>query len=925
MTPGPPRGRTRRWQRVLSPVLAAAVALVAVAPPGAAAPPAVGQLEPSLAAVVDVAPAQSQLRVIVHFRDVDPRAIRGAGHQRARALLTALRAQADGSQLPVDPELKRWHATGEVSRVTRLWIRNAIAVSARPAVVRALARLPGVETVVADRAFVLSATDLALANASANAAPGSAEPNVSLIGAPDVWAMGARGAGVVVASMDTGVDTTNPDLAATYRGGTNSWYDPNGEHPTGPYDASGHGTWTTGVMVGGADGGTSVGVAPDAKWVAVKMFSDAGVATTSGVHLGFQWLLDPDNDPLTDDAPDIVNNSWSVIGGGCDLEFERDLAVLVAAGIVPVVAAGNYGPGTGSATSPGTDPSAFAVGASDGDAIASFSGRGPTSCGRPGPVIAPSVVAPGVVVRTTDRFGLYTTQSGTSLAAPHVSGALALLRGAFPARSIADIESALLSTATDLGPAGPDDAAGYGRINVLAAYLQLAPAPTPTPTPPVPTPTPPIPTPTPPIPTPTPDLAGPAVSNVLAAPDPANGRDNVALSATVDDTASGASPIVAAEAFIDTAGLPGSGMALGGAFGGTRVTVSGLLPAAQLASASEGVHRVLVRGLDGAGQWGPIADTALVLDRSAPTIMSLTLLPVSTRAAASVSVAAEALDPSTTASGVNGAEWFIGPDPGPGRGHPLGAVDGLFGGAREALAGAVATGGLPYGDQVAWVRAVDAAGNWGPSVARSFLVTPADVIFADGFDGGGLGGWSGRVGRERLIVSGPAALTGSMGLLATVSRSLPAYLIDSTPRREARYRARFWFSPRGTLTAGRSLDILAGRDSLGRTIFRIQYRRTLSGSLQLRAVTLRAGGTSSTAWTTIPNRPQSVEVAWRAAAAGGISLEIDGRLRASTTANTRGHALETVLLGPSAGFGPGAAGRLGFDGFVSARSTRIGP
>jgi Subtilase family len=134
-----------------------------------------------------------------------------------------------------------------------------------------------------------------------------------------------------------------------------------------------------GVMVGGDAGGSSVGIAPDATWIAVKIFNDRGTATSSGIHQGFQWLLDPDGNPATADAPDVVNDSWTMSTSGCLLDFQPDLANLRTAGVLPVFAAGNYGPLSGSARSPANNPEAFAVGATnDMDAIYSYSSRGPS-------------------------------------------------------------------------------------------------------------------------------------------------------------------------------------------------------------------------------------------------------------------------------------------------------------------------------------------------------------------------------------------------------------------------------------------------------------------------------------------------------------------------------------------------------------------
>jgi len=225
------------------------------------------------------------------------------------------------------------------------------------------------------------------------------------------------------------------------------------------------------VIVGRDGGGTAIGVAPDARWIAVKIFNDSGVAYASAIHQGFQWLLNPDGDLATLDAPNVVNNSWSFGSPGCNLEFEPDLQALVVGGITPVFAAGNYGPGNSTGASPANNPDAFPIGAIDNsDLIYNLSSRGPNACGMSEPVLYPAVVAPGMNVRTTDLYGLYTTATGTSLAAPHVSGALALLLSAFPNLSVADLRTALTSSAVDLGPAGADNDYGSGRIDVLAAY-----------------------------------------------------------------------------------------------------------------------------------------------------------------------------------------------------------------------------------------------------------------------------------------------------------------------------------------------------------------------------------------------------------------------------------------------------------------------
>lgn len=421
-------------------------------------------------APAEAAPPAGQVTVVVTLRDrADLTPFRHLPRrERLRGVAEALRRRAGQGQGAVQALLRARRAQGQVSGVTSLWISNGLSVTATPAVVRELLAHPDVLSVTPDEVPIVPT----------GGPVGPPTWNVAAVAAPSLWSLGLTGQGVVVASLDTGVDASHPDLAPRWRGGGNSWFDPYGQHTT-PYDPSGHGTWIMGVLVGGDASGAAIGVAPDARWISAKIFDDAGRATATAIHLAYQWVLDPDGDPATADAPLVVNNSWAYGAPGCNLEFQRDLQALVAAGIVPVFAAGNFGPAAASSVSPANYPEAFSVGAvaASGAAYAGSS-RGPSACTG---ATFPSVVAPGVDVTTADLYGFYTASSGSSLAAPHVAGVLALLREAFPDATVEALEQALQRTALDLGPAGPDDTFGSGLVSALAAHDDLAAPPPPTP------------------------------------------------------------------------------------------------------------------------------------------------------------------------------------------------------------------------------------------------------------------------------------------------------------------------------------------------------------------------------------------------------------------------------------------------------------
>jgi uncharacterized repeat protein (TIGR01451 family) len=288
-------------------------------------------------------------------------------------------------------------------------------------------------------------------------------------------ALGLDGSGVVIASLDSGVDWQHPALLNKYRGyhphgvsvHAGNWYVVTGEPYIYPGDGYGHGTHTTGIIVGDDGADHRIGVAPGAKWIAVKLFNNQGYTYESWTHDAYEWVMAPDGDPAK--APDIVNNSWGS-NNGSDTRFRNDIQSLRAAGILPVFSAGNNGPSGGTIASPASYPEALAVGAVDYEsAIASFSSRGPSIWGE----IKPEIVAPGVDILSSYPGGGYYIADGTSQSGPHIAGVAALILQADPSRTPDQIEAILLSTAQPLGIITPNNNTGFGLVNAYTAGLQV--------------------------------------------------------------------------------------------------------------------------------------------------------------------------------------------------------------------------------------------------------------------------------------------------------------------------------------------------------------------------------------------------------------------------------------------------------------------
>lgn len=296
--------------------------------------------------------------------------------------------------------------------------------------------------------------------------------SVPRIGAPTAWEAGYDGEGVTIAVLDTGIDATHPDLAdGKVVAAENFSFAPDTE------DRSGHGTHVASIAAGtgAASDGAYTGVAPQARLLNGKVLDDNGFGFDSDVIAGMEWAAAQ--------GADIVNLSLgSVDTRGIDPVEEAVNRLSADGGPLFVVAAGNEGrSGSGTVGSPASADAALAVGAVDqDDQLADFSSRGP----RVGDgAVKPELTAPGVSIGAAAAEGSeavdrgepvadgYVGLSGTSMAAPHVAGAAALLAQRHPEWSGEQIRAALVAS-TELVAGHSPFEQGTGRLDVAAAMDQ---------------------------------------------------------------------------------------------------------------------------------------------------------------------------------------------------------------------------------------------------------------------------------------------------------------------------------------------------------------------------------------------------------------------------------------------------------------------
>ncbi|TFH42690.1 MAG: hypothetical protein E4G94_05870, partial [ANME-2 cluster archaeon] len=492
-----------------------------------------------------------------------------------KKVVQSMKMQARGSQTLIIDSLEDKQKNSKVKQVRPLWLVNAIGLEATLDVIEELSLRDDVAEIIPDfEVHLIEEPEIRSEAGILSDTPTTW--GLEKINATDVWEMGINGMGINVSVIDTGIDYSHPDLQANYKLGHDI-----ANNDSDPMDDNGHGTHVAGTIAGTGVGGYKTGVAPGANLFAVKVLDSNGNGSYSDVIEGVEWSVV--------NGADIVSLS---IGG---ITHNPSITIMVnntiAAGVLPVIAAGNDGPNGSTILCPGDEKNATTIGATDSnDNIASFSSRGPVTLYSE-TYIKPDVVAPGTWILSARLPGIpvdyywsiynetYAYLGGTSMATPHVSGAAALILQAYPDMSPLEVKQLLESTAVDLGISGKDNVSGSGRIDVLKAIM----------------------------------APPPQISNITIYPDPTN------INATINATISHYIYNISYVGFYiddDMANVTAMS-ARDGSFNSTIENVTGLI---KITTLHDGEHNVTFQAQHNKNYWNNQTSKTFTVDKTPPTI-----------------------------------------------------------------------------------------------------------------------------------------------------------------------------------------------------------------------------------------------------------------------------------------------------------------
>jgi subtilisin family serine protease len=417
-----------------------------------------------------------------------------------------LKEFAAESQKEVLEFLRKKGNSNQVYEIRSIWSANVVSCFATPQVIREVAGLPSVRSVDWDEWKYMLPEEPQENPVEAFRAPKGIVPNLTLVGAPDVWALGYTGEAVLISIHDTGVNYNHVDLADhVWDGGVtypNHGYD-FANDDNNPMDDHSHGTHCAGTAAGDGTAGTQTGMAPDATVMCLKVLDSFGGGYESDTWESIDFAIDHGVDVMS------FSIGWMSTDYPDYYEWRTSMNSALAAGLISAVAAGNAGdwlsqliwPVPDNVATPGRVPppwlhpgqtligglsDVISVGATDnGDTRADFSSIGPVTWESVNPwydyphdpqmgLLDPDLCAPGVSITSLDyssNTGYVggSTWSGTSMSCPHVAGLLALMLSKNSDLSPAQMDSIAETTALDLGSGGKDNYYGAGRIRALQA------------------------------------------------------------------------------------------------------------------------------------------------------------------------------------------------------------------------------------------------------------------------------------------------------------------------------------------------------------------------------------------------------------------------------------------------------------------------